>query len=139
MKKSIAHFSLLFVLLFALSFMGFIYSYSSYAKSLFTKYSEGSVAGAKIENPPVRVEVRGFDKAKVTAVLEDLKTNPNVIVTSNSYTGTIYDTDMLIDLTSGDKVVQISELENKVKIGATKALPSGEASSIADVLIIVSK
>lgn len=139
MKKSFAPFSSLFILLFALSFTGFVYSFSNYFRGVFDGMFIGSVAGAKVENPPLRVEVRGFDKAKVTSVMEDLKKNNDVVVVSNSYTGTIYDTDYLVDLTSGNKIAQISNLENFVKLGSTSSLPAGENNSVADVLIIVSK
>jgi hypothetical protein len=139
MRKDRAQINGLYVLLFAVSSAGFIYHFADFAKSNFDQYFTGSVAGAKVEKTPLRVEIRGNDKAKVTKVFEDLSKNTNVEVINISYTSKIYDSDLLIDVSKGTKVGEVSSLENHTKLGAQSVLPEDERGSLADVLIIVSK
>jgi len=139
MRKNLAQLNGLYVLLFALSSVGFVYSFSLYAKNNFDQYYGGSVAGAKVENTPLKVEIRGNDKAKVTKVFEDLSLNTDVEIISVSYTSQVYDSDLLIDLSNGSKLEDISNLENAIKVGSRSSLPMDERGSVADVLLIISK
>jgi len=127
----------LYLILFLISVVGFGYHFSSFAKSNWNYVFGGSVAGISNYKANVTVEVRTNNKLLSEQIVSSLKPLSNVTVTKVSYTSKSYADDLLVDMSDGSKVAEISELENEVKLGASIDLPVGESSTDADVLLIV--
>jgi|GEM_PF-1889284 len=138
MNKHSLFYKRLYIFLFIVSALGFSHTFSSFVKeSLLNSSDRGSVAGVYIEHPPVTVELRTNDKKIAERIVSDLSSNKNVVVKGITYISRSYPVDLLVDLTDGSKIADVSSVENTVMLGATTEMPSGEVPSNSDILLIV--
>lgn len=120
-----------------MSAVGFSYYFSLFAKGNLNYVFGGSVAGVSNYKATLTIELRTNNKLLSEEVSSDLSNIKDVNVSKLSYTSKFYPEALLIDLSDGSKVAEISALENEIMVGSTKELPQGEASSEADLLLIV--
>ena len=127
----------LLMFLFLASFLGFSYSFNNYFATIFTRNTPSNVAGAYIDNSPLKIEIRTNSNSLSSKISSDISKNPHFSVLKSTFTKSYYKDAILVDLTSGNKVSQISELQNSLMLGTTKILPVNEQPSEADVLLIM--
>jgi len=137
MNKGTLFYKKLYILLFLASLGGFGYNFNLFVKSNLLNSSQGSVAGTRKEKTPLTVELRVNSKEIAEKVVSDLSSNKDIVLEKVTYIQESYSEDMLVDLSDGSKITEVSSLENSLMLGAIKALPKGETPSDSDILLIV--